>query len=74
MQRELERYEESEETGRRAVALTDEAAGADSVMAGFARDTLTQTLRALRRVDANAAPITVVRPNSVSAHPRSCGG
>lgn len=51
VQRELERYEESEETGRRAVALTDEAAGADSVMAGFARGTLAQTLSALRKVD-----------------------
>jgi serine/threonine-protein kinase len=51
VQRELERYEESEETGRRAVALTDAAAGVDSVMAGFARGTLAQTLSALRKVD-----------------------
>jgi serine/threonine-protein kinase len=47
VQRELERYEESEETGRRAVALTDEAAGSYSVMAGFARGTLAQTLTRL---------------------------
>jgi len=51
VQRILGRLDESEATARRALALVDEALGANSVAAATSRGTLAQTLGLLGRVD-----------------------